>query len=128
METAEFLSQKGCRVTVVEMLDQLAADMEGTSRALLLERLSKLPISVKLSTRVEEIREGRVRVKNEEGEVRLGAETILLALGSRSNDEMVKILREKGIVPQLFIIGDCLEPRKAQEAIHEGFAAALQIR
>ncbi len=127
METAEFLSQKGCRVTVVEMLDRPAADMEGTTRALLLQRLSKLPISVKLSTRVEEIREGRVRLKNEKGEVWLEAETILLALGSRSNDELVKILQEEGIVPQLFIIGDCLEPRKAQEAIHEGFVAALQI-
>lgn len=129
METAEFLSQKGCRVTVVEMLDQAAADMEGTTRALLLERLAKLPISVKLSTRVKEIRERKVRVENkQEGEVCLEAQTIVLALGSRANDEMVKTLPEKGIVPQLFIIGDCLEPRRAQEAIHEGFAAALKIR
>ena len=70
----------------------------------------------------------RVRVKIDEGEVWLEAQTILWALGSRSNDERVKILREKGIAPQFFIIRDCLEPRKAQETIHEGFAAALQIR
>jgi hypothetical protein len=33
---------------------------------------------------------------------------------------MNNVPSDKGIVPQFFIIGDCLEPRKAQEAIHEG--------
>jgi hypothetical protein len=40
---------------------------------------------------------------------------------------MNNIPSDKGIVSQFFIIGDCLEPRKAQEVIHEGFAAALEI-
>ena len=62
-ETAEFLSEKGCSVTLVEMLDRLAADMEGTTRSLLLERLPRSRVSVMLSTRVEEVRQGRVLLK-----------------------------------------------------------------
>jgi 2,4-dienoyl-CoA reductase-like NADH-dependent reductase (Old Yellow Enzyme family)/NADPH-dependent 2,4-dienoyl-CoA reductase/sulfur reductase-like enzyme len=125
METAEFLSQKGCRVTVVEMLEKLAGDMEGTTRALLLERLPNSKISVMLSTKVEQVRDRKVLVSSAGRERWLEAQTIVLALGSRANNEIVRVLAER--VPQLFVIGDCVEPRRAKEAIHEGFSAALQI-
>jgi len=125
METAEFLSQKGCRVTVVEMLEKLASDMEGTTRALLLERLPTLKISMMLSTKVEKVQTGKVLISNEEGERWLGVQTIVLALGSRPNNEIIQNLKRK--IPQLFSIGDCLEPRRAKEAIHEGFWAALRL-
>jgi 2,4-dienoyl-CoA reductase-like NADH-dependent reductase (Old Yellow Enzyme family)/thioredoxin reductase len=125
METAEFLSANGCRVTVVEMLPKPAADMEGTTRALLLERLPASGIGVKLSTKVEQVRDGRVWVESEEGKVCLEAETVVLALGAQPNGEILQAL--KGKVSPLFPVGDCLEPRKAREAIHEGFLTALQI-
>jgi 2,4-dienoyl-CoA reductase-like NADH-dependent reductase (Old Yellow Enzyme family)/thioredoxin reductase len=125
VETAEFLSSKGCRVTVVEMLPKPAADMEGTSRALLLERLPASGICLKLSSKVEHVRDGRVWVESEEGKSCLEAETIVLALGSHPNGEILQALKGKGF--QLLAVGDCLEPRRAREAIHEGFAAAMKI-
>lgn len=125
METAEFLSQKGCRVIVVEMTERLAADMEGTTRALLLERIALQKISSLLSTEVKDIRDGKVLVSHDGNERWLEAGTIILALGSRANNEILQVL--EGKVPQILPIGDCVEPRKAKEAIHEGFAAALQV-
>jgi 2,4-dienoyl-CoA reductase-like NADH-dependent reductase (Old Yellow Enzyme family)/pyruvate/2-oxoglutarate dehydrogenase complex dihydrolipoamide dehydrogenase (E3) component len=125
METAEFLSQKGCRVIVVEMTERLAADMEGTTRALLLERIALQKISSLLSTEVKDIRDGKVLVSHDGNERWLEAGTIILALGSRANNEILQAW--EGKVPQILPIGDCVEPRKAKEAIHEGFAAALQV-
>jgi 2,4-dienoyl-CoA reductase-like NADH-dependent reductase (Old Yellow Enzyme family)/thioredoxin reductase len=125
MEAAEFLSANECRVTVVEMLPKPAADMEGTTRALLLERLPASGIAVKLSTKVEQVRDGRVWVESKEGKVCLEADTIVLALGAHPNGEILQAL--KGKVSPLFPVGDCLEPRRAREAIHEGFAAAMKI-
>ena len=125
LETAEFLSSNGCRVTVVEMLPKPAADMEGTTRALLLERLPASGIRLKLSTKVKQIRDGRVWVGSEGGEVCLEAETIVLALGAHPNGEILQAL--EGKVPQILAPGDCLEPRGAREAIHEGFAAAMKV-
>jgi 2,4-dienoyl-CoA reductase (NADPH2) len=66
-----------------------------------------------------------VRVRNEGGEVWLEAQTIVLALGSRANNEMFENL--KGKFSRLFPVGDCLEPRRAKEAIHEGFTTALRV-
>jgi len=80
---------------------------------------------VKLSTKVEQVRDGRVWVKGEGGKVCLEAETIVLALGAHANKEILQGL--EGKVSPLLPVGDCLEPRRAGEAIHEGFAAAMKI-
>jgi len=45
--------------------------------------------------------------------------------GSRANREVLKSLQRK--VPQLLPVGDCLQPRRAKEAMHEGFLAAMRI-
>ncbi len=124
-ETAEFLSNRGCQVTIVEMLHSLAEDAKGITRDLLLERLAASKVSIMLSTKVEEINDGKVIVSKNGKEQWLEAETIVLALGSRSNRDLIQAL--EGKVPELLSIGDCVEPRKAKEAIHEGFFAGLRI-
>jgi hypothetical protein len=80
---------------------------------------------VKLSTKVEQVRDGLVWVEGEGGKVCLEAETIVLALGAQANKEILQAL--KGRVSPFLPVGDCLEPRRAKEAIHEGFWAGLQV-
>lgn len=125
VETAEFLFQKGCHVMVVEMREELATDMEGTTRALLMERLKASTISIMLETKVEEIYEGRVLVTRGGRKEWLEAETIVLAMGSVSNDRLLSDL--EGKVPQLFSVGDCVTPRRMKDAIHEGFWAGFHL-
>lgn len=124
-ETAEFLVNKGCRVTIVEMLDSLTIDMDGIIRALLLERLAESTVSIMLSSRVKEIRDGKVVIIKNGKDQLLSAETIVLALGSRSNRDLIQAL--DGKVQELMAIGDCVEPRRAKDAIHEGFFAGLHV-
>lgn len=124
-ETAEFLHEKGCQVTIVEMLKELAAEMEGTTRLLLLKRISDANISVMLSSTVKEVQETRVLISSHGEEKWLDTETVVLAMGSRPNQTLLTAIKKK--FPEIIPIGDCLEPRKAKEAIHEGFKAGLQI-
>jgi 2,4-dienoyl-CoA reductase-like NADH-dependent reductase (Old Yellow Enzyme family)/thioredoxin reductase len=124
-ETAEFLVGKGCKVTIVEMLDALAKDMEGTTRLLLLRRLSDAKASILLSTKVKEIRQGEVFISQKGEERWLKAETVVLALGAKPNGEVLRGI--EGKFPEIISIGDCVEARKAKEAIHEGFHAGLRI-
>jgi pyruvate/2-oxoglutarate dehydrogenase complex dihydrolipoamide dehydrogenase (E3) component len=128
METAEFLSEKGCQVTVItsrEGTEKLATDMEGTTRALLLERLAVSEISFVFAAKVVEVGKGRILVSQGEKRQWLEAETIISAQGSQSNQDLLRAL--EGKIPQIFSIGDCVEPRSAKEAIHEGFSAGLQV-
>ena len=55
----------------------------------------------------------------------LEADNIVLATGTRPNNSLTKLL--KGNVPELYEVGDCVEPRRILEAIHEGAEAALRI-
>ena len=55
----------------------------------------------------------------------LDADTIVLATGVRSNRSLVESLQGK--VSELYEAGDCIEPRRILEAIHEGAEAALRI-
>jgi 2,4-dienoyl-CoA reductase (NADPH2) len=51
--------------------------------------------------------------------VLLKADTIVIAIGSVSENRLYQEL--KGLGPELYIIGDSLEPRHSLAAIHEGF-------
>jgi pyruvate/2-oxoglutarate dehydrogenase complex dihydrolipoamide dehydrogenase (E3) component len=128
IETAEFLSERGCQVTVVtsrESPGQMATHMEGTTRALLLERLPALKISFVFGAKVLEIGPGRVLVGRGEKKKWLEAETLISAQGSQCNQDLNRSL--EGRSTPILLIGDCRGPRSAKEAIHEGFWAGLQF-
>jgi NADPH-dependent 2,4-dienoyl-CoA reductase/sulfur reductase-like enzyme len=124
-ETAEYLSEQGCQVTIVEMLDELAKDMEGTTRLLLLKRLSDAKVSTMLSTEVKEVYNGSVLVSKRGKKESIEADSIVVAIGSEVNRDLTKKL--EGKFSEIITIGDCVEPRKAMEAIHEGFRAGASV-
>ena len=128
IETAEFLCEKGHKVTVVTSrsgMESLATDMEGTTRALLLERLPTMNIRFVFSAKVLEVCGNQVHFTQDGQEQRLNVDTLIIAQGVESDRELFPALKEGG--PELIVIGDCVEPRSAKEAIHEGFHAALKI-
>lgn len=128
IETAEFLCEKGHKVTVVTSrsgMENLATDMEGTTRTLLLKRLPTMDIRFIFSAKVLEICGNQVHLTQDGQEQRLNADTLIIAQGVESDRELFPALKEGG--PELIVIGDCVEPRSAKEAIHEGFHAALKI-
>lgn len=53
------------------------------------------------------------------------ADTVILAMGARPDDELMKSLKERGL--PVFAVGDCVEPRKAIDAIQEGFSIGCGI-
>ena len=50
----------------------------------------------------------------------LSADTVVLAAGYRPSTGLLENLKSAG-VKESYVIGDCLEPRKAMDAIKEGF-------
>jgi 2,4-dienoyl-CoA reductase-like NADH-dependent reductase (Old Yellow Enzyme family)/thioredoxin reductase len=125
-ETADFLSDKRCDVIIVEMQTEIAADMDPWGRVFLLERLKEKKVNVMTNTKVFEItHDGVDTIDKNLNRCVLKADTIILAVGSMPNVELSKTL--KGKVPQLYSIGDCVEPRKCFEAIHDASRVAHEI-
>jgi len=54
-----------------------------------------------------------------------GIDTLVLALGHTSNTELEAILKNSQIEYRL--VGDCMSPRTAEEAVYEGMMAGMQV-
>jgi len=125
-ETAEFLADQGKQVTVVEMLDDIAIDVGSLNRALLLDRMAEKKIAVLTKSKVREITADGLVIEKEEGTEEItGIDTVVVAVGSRPRNNLLKSLEGQDI--PVYAIGDCVKPRKIIEAIHEGFRRAYSL-
>ena len=124
-ETAEFLLDRGRDVTLIEMLSQIAGDAETINRKVLLRSLGEKGAQIRVLTKVTGILPGGVEMEFGDRKEILSVDTIVLAVGTRANDELEAILRQEWV--EFYKIGDCATPRKAIDAIHEGFKAGLRI-
>jgi 2,4-dienoyl-CoA reductase (NADPH2) len=90
-----------------------------------MKRLKLRGIEFRPRTKLIEITEDAVTVDTEEGRESIPADTVIIAVGSRSADNL---MRETELErSKLFAIGDSKEPRNITDAIREGFDLALRI-
>jgi len=121
------LANRGKKVTIVEMLPEIAPDVNPVSRIALLKLLEEKGVKCMTNMKLEEITdEGAIVLDLKEGVRKIiKADNIVLALGMKSENRLFKDL--KGKVPEVCAIGDCVKPRKIINAIHEGSFIARQI-
>jgi 2,4-dienoyl-CoA reductase (NADPH2) len=125
VQTAEFLASQGKEVTIIEESPKIGRDITIFDVWGFRMRLSKLGVRMLTNSTLKEIALDGVTVVGEKGEQTVPADTVVVARKMRANNE----LREKlqGEVARLFAVGDCVAPRKAINAIHEGFRVGVQI-
>ncbi len=125
-ELADYLSEMGKEVTLIEMLEEIASDLAVQLKYFLSQRLAQKRITILTSTKVKELGKGYALVEDASGTRKIGGfDTVVLALGSKSDDRIAKSL--EGKVPELHVIGDASEPRGTLEALYEGEEVALKI-
>jgi 2,4-dienoyl-CoA reductase-like NADH-dependent reductase (Old Yellow Enzyme family)/thioredoxin reductase len=124
LEVAEFLCQKGKQVTVVEKLKRIGTGMGITALATLMDRLTEYEAKMLVLSEVEEVIEGGVVILRDGERKTVKAETVVLAVGLRPYKDLEK---ELSGVTDLYLIGDCVEPRNILEAKEEAVRIALQI-
>jgi pyruvate/2-oxoglutarate dehydrogenase complex dihydrolipoamide dehydrogenase (E3) component len=124
-ETAEFRADLQKGVTLIEMAKEIALDAERTHRKLLLRRLGEKGVIIRVMTQAQAIRKEGVEVQCNGQKDFMAADTVVMATGVKENLELEEALRRLNV--EFYKIGDCVKPRKAIEAIHEGFQVAMKI-
>lgn len=120
LETAHYLVEKNNRVTIVEATGVLGHDMGPIASFYLRNILKSARVSIMRCAPVIRVFENNVLISMEGKEVLLDTmDTIVLALGAKSNNSLAGEIT--GIIPEVHIIGDALQPRKALDAVAEGF-------
>ncbi len=124
-ETALYLAENGHNVTLAEMLPQIMNDVAVTDLLAYTERIGKTNMRVLTSTKLIEIVDDGVLVKNKAGTSKLQADTVILALGFESRQDLYNVLLEKG--KEAYLIGDAVKPGKIMDAMHTAYRVGLKI-
>ncbi len=125
-ETALFLSERGEDVSIVEMLGEVAGDLDPISRKDLLSRLRSRGVRMHTEAEIILCEEQGVRVTIGGGkEAFIPGDNLIMALGYRPQNQLES--RLKGILPRIYTIGDCFKPRKVIDAVSEAYIIAAQI-
>jgi len=124
-ETAEYLSQKGKEVTILEMLPKIGNDIGRTTRWVVLRRLREAGIKLESKAKAVEITAKGVAVSRDGGSEVFEADTVVLSVGLVPNRELAQKL--EGKVKSLRLVGDCDEPHKIAEAIESGLRVGREI-
>ncbi len=126
METADFLSQKGTQVTLVEALKRSPV-LKITSHGYMLHtRLRDKNCKLLFNTVVKRIAEGSVTILSGGEEQTLSpVDQVIIAVGLKPRDDWQQILQARGI--RHWVIGDACQPRRIIEATEEGAKAAWSL-
>lgn len=125
-EVAEFLATKRKKVTIVEVLSEVANGIESYTRRLLLERLNKLQVDIITDGSVERVEGKAVFIDKKNGEkIIVEVDGIVSAQGSKENHLLDHIVMPSG--KPLFQVGENIIVGDIAAAIREGFRIGKQI-
>jgi len=126
-ETALLLGKQGKKVTITTRQSEIGQGLSVEMKRAYFSLIADLPITAITEVRLEEITKDGAVVGTFYGErTAIKADTIVIAGGFKPN---LTLWDELSQVPELevFAIGDCVEPRSAYDAIHEGFHTAFEL-
>lgn len=125
-ETAEFLSEQGKQVMIVEILPQLASELFAPYAYQTVQRLKERKVELHTSVQSEEITGQGMTIIDQNGKkIHISADSIVMAAGSTPDKDLARSL--KGSVPFVYEAGDCCQPARIYEAISQGAEAGLKI-
>lgn len=126
-ETANYLATHGNRVTIIEMLPEIAGDEPDNMKRFLFRSFMEHKVDIYVNARVLAINEDATITIQINGIDKVVGpfDKVLLATGMKP----VKGLEDeiKGIVPEIVLVGDSNKVGNALSAIEDGYMAGLRI-
>jgi len=126
LECAEFLANKNHNITVVELLEDVARDMEPITKKLTMKELASSNVKILTNTKITHFEGKKAFIQVIEKEEILGEfDSVVVAVGTKSVSDLINPLRERGI--EVRAIGDARQPRQIYNAVKDGFETAVNI-
>jgi len=127
-ETANYLLGKGCNVTIIEMLDDIALDMEPIERFDLLTLFASKGVKALTKSLVTSITPDSIEMVDVASRQikQIPAKHVVLAVGQKPvGCELARALSDKGI--PVITVGDARSVGKIVDATLFGFNAGVQV-
>lgn len=125
-EVADFLSEVGKSVVVVEQNPFLAQGMDPIRRRRLMAKLQSAGVELRVSTRLISVSQDGGKIASLDGTCTVvKADTVVYAGAPSHSREAAEKIRT--IADEVFVIGDAMKPRGIQEAVLEGFMTGRRL-
>jgi 2,4-dienoyl-CoA reductase-like NADH-dependent reductase (Old Yellow Enzyme family)/thioredoxin reductase len=126
IELGAVLSDMGRKVTVVEPSERTGEGLSPLIQVYYGGKITNGGGSILTGVKLERITgKGLVITRSDDVREELTGDTVVLALGATADSQLVDSLWGK--VPELYSVGDCVEPQTVLEATDTGLRAALAI-
>ncbi|WP_223266328.1 bilirubin reductase, long form [Gelidibacter gilvus] len=125
-ETAEYLAEQGCKVSIVEMRDKIAGEIGPTVLPTMLELFNKHGVAQFTEHKVTNIAVGELICEEPNGKVvKIPCDYVVMASGSHPEKFDTKALSDRGI--SVVKVGDCSKVSDISHAIKAGYDAANSL-
>jgi 2,4-dienoyl-CoA reductase-like NADH-dependent reductase (Old Yellow Enzyme family)/thioredoxin reductase len=124
-ETADFLSDRGEKVTLVEILPEIACDADKDTKAYFDIRFQNKGVKIHTGATLKEMEGRRAIIHQGLEDIPIEAETVVFSVGAKPDDLLYEELNSVGI--EGIKAGDCVKPRRILDAVEEGFLAGNRI-
>ncbi len=125
MEAAEQLMEKGKEVMVVEMLPDVARDMEPITKKILFSKIEG-KVKILVNTKVKEFTPDGVIAIQDDKEINLGNfDDVILTVGTHPVADIYE--QVKDLAKEVYVIGDAKKPGQIYHATHQAYDLAINI-
>lgn len=123
--TLKELSRKGIKnVTIIEMLPSPGRDIGKTTKWVALDSLRHHGVKILTATQAVEITPDGILTERDGKKELMKCDTVVIAVGTKPVNTLEEKLKDR---VKTVVVGDAKKPRKAYDAIHEGFHAARDL-
>lgn len=123
LETAHYLAERGCTVTILERGKELARGAWMQHLDDILPKLEGLGVEILTQTSIQSVQAGILRLDGPKAELQVDA--IVQAVGSHPRNDLAKELSAKGIHP--ILVGDCRKVGKISDATRDAYRVATEL-
>ncbi len=125
-DTALYLAKQGKKVTMVTGMAGIAPDLTPPDLACMMELMNQYNVKIMTQTKTVEVTAKGVAIDDKDGKrVTVEGDTVVLAVGFTSNNQLFESLKNE--LPNVYAIGDCVEPRLVVNAVWEASRLAREI-
>lgn len=128
-ETGLWLAQQGREVTIVEMMDDICGGphaMPFMNYDMLKDELAYHKVKILKRSKVSAVRPNDVAIATQEGAITVAADTVIIAVGYKSEDGLYQSVKDTLKVP-VYHVGDSRNVNNIMYAIWEAYEIAREM-
>jgi 2-enoate reductase len=123
--TADLLSDRGEKVTLVEILPEIACDADKDTKAYFDIRFQNKGVKIHTGAALVRMEDHQAIIHQGLEDIRIEAGTVVFSVGAKPDDLLYEQLKSMSI--EVIKAGDCVKPRRILDSVEEGFQAGNRV-